>query len=667
MTTVFSALPMPKGGSRLFRRPDVLKSVFSADGDTKTLTPIDDLATTDVDAPEPDLADLNVALATLIQLFPDVQAEVFREMLMNLSKQSRIEVVTEHLLKDKGKWVNGRYRARGGKGAEGGTSKSVDESELSVEETFRTQRYRLAVKQTFYQEFKGLSHSAIKAVLAEQNHSYVRARPVLQELASQSWRHYLTNFWTRRRDVSVTEVDYHPLIEWRKVVSSIGGEQNRPFIQPTESHELNAEIYKAFVLPIVVKQRQAFFDKDVELAVLLNEQEAEDNEAMFECECCYVSYAFEQIMHCDTSCHFICFNCIRHAANEALFGQGWARNISNEKLSIRCLAPSTDECQGCIPPGMVKRALCSETGNEQTWQKLENRITSENMTNSRLPFLQCPCCPYAEADEAPDLEIRTALFFAQFVTDHTVRVCKLRLNLLVPAFLAFLVFCGATLVYPLAYLAVVVSAFITPNGFAASRLRVTKRRRGLKFWCRSPTCGTVSCSLCFARWTDPHVCHETTTMSLRHAIEAATTSAVKRTCPKCQLSFVKSSGCNKLVCNCGYAMCYVCRNEIGKEGYGHFCQHFRELGGRCKECDRCDLYIVEDEEAVVRRAAERAEKEWREREGKKDGVTSAGFCEPDARGQQLSFVREEVLSGVSYDERWNTESILDGLLEALSV
>lgn len=114
-------------------------------------------------------------------------------------------------------------------------------------------------------------------------------------------------------------------------------------------------------------------------------------------------------------------------------------------------------------------------------------------------------------------------------------------------------------------------------------------------------------------------------------------------------------------------MCYVCRNEIGKEGYGHFCQHFRELGGRCKECDRCDLYLVEDEDAVVRRAAERAEKEWVEREGKKDGVTSAGFCEPDARGQQLSFVREEVLSGVKYDERWNTESILDGLLEALSV
>jgi hypothetical protein len=63
-------------------------------------------------------------------------------------------------------------------------------------------------------------------------------------------------------------------------------------------------------------------------------------------------------------------------------------------------------------------------------------------------------------------------------------------------------------------------------------------------------------------------------------------------------------------------MCYVCRQEIGREGYGHFCQHFREAGGRCSECDRCDLYIVEDEEGTIRRAAIQAEKDWLEREGK---------------------------------------------------
>ena len=51
------------------------------------------------------------------------------------------------------------------------------------------------------------------------------------------------------------------------------------------------------------------------------------------------------------------------------------------------------------------------------------------------------------------------------------------------------------------------------------------------------------------------------------------------------------------------------------EGYRHFCQHFRPAGGKCTECDKCDLYRGEDQDEVVRRAGELAEKSWREREG----------------------------------------------------
>lgn len=35
----------------------------------------------------------------------------------------------------------------------------------------------------------------------------------------------------------------------------------------------------------------------------------------------------------------------------------------------------------------------------------------------------------------------------------------------------------------------------------------------------------------------------------------------------------------QMVCRCGTATCYVCRKEIGDEGYAHFCQHFRPV--RC--------------------------------------------------------------------------------------
>jgi hypothetical protein len=58
-------------------------------------------------------------------------------------------------------------------------------------------------------------------------------------------------------------------------------------------------------------------------------------------------------------------------------------------------------------------------------------------------------------------------------------------------------------------------------------------------------------------------------------------------------------------------MCYVCRKDIGKESYAHFCQHFRELPGRaCGECSKCDLYKTESEDLAVRRAARKARQEY---------------------------------------------------------
>jgi len=64
-------------------------------------------------------------------------------------------------------------------------------------------------------------------------------------------------------------------------------------------------------------------------------------------------------------------------------------------------------------------------------------------------------------------------------------------------------------------------------------------------------------------------------------------------------------------------MCYVCRKDIGNgEGYRHFCEHFRPNGGRgCTECSKCDLYRCEDDEVVVKKAKEEAERQWMDKEG----------------------------------------------------
>ena len=399
-----------------------------------------------------------------------------------------------------------------------------------------------------------------------------------------------------------------------------------------------------FIAPVLARQNQERLDRDQTLAQQLNEAEAEEADALFDCECCFTAYPFEYISTCDSHAgHFICFRCIKLAANEALYGQGWARNIDLAKSSLRCLAPSVPECQGCINPDLIRRALYTEKDGVTSWQKLQERVISENLINSQLPLLRCLSCPYAELDEPTSLRFRDPMT----LTAHLVHMPMDPLKSLIALLFIFVYPMVWVMLYPL----LILVAMIDKAAYAriqASRTRTVRRRRGLKFTCQSPTCGKSSCTNCDSPWSDPHACNEASLQSLRQAIEAATTSSIKRTCPKCNLSFVKSSGCNKLVCNCGYTMCYVCRQEIGREGYGHFCQHFREAGGRCSECDRCDLYIVEDEEGTIRRAAIQAEKDWLEREGKSKDTDD-----------KLGAVVNDVLANATGGKRCDYDAWLD--------
>lgn len=89
------------------------------------------------------------------------------------------------------------------------------------------------------------------------------------------------------------------------------------------------------------------------------------------------------------------------------------------------------------------------------------------------------------------------------------------------------------------------------------------------------TCGRPSCRLCLKLHYSGHECVDSTE-GLRLVKEQAASNAVKRQCPECGLSFVKDTGCNKIVCRCGYSMCFVCRKGIGQERYAHFCQHVRD-------------------------------------------------------------------------------------------
>ena len=598
----------------------------------------------------PNLAALNESLLALAAIFPDVKPEVFREMLSTFSGDSRLHIVAEQLIKHKTKWVNGRWRVpikdndssiwRANTFAERAEER-VEEGGRSIlvplAECFRSESYKQAGKAALYHEFNALSRSTVDGVLAEHNYSYTASRPILLGLAAKSWRGSLNAFFVKWRKPSQEVSDKHFMVVWNKTWE--GGPNPVPTLRETGDRELDMEIYTTVLEPLKEKHRLAQEAINLELASLLNKQEAEEAHALYECECCFSETTFERMANCTTGAHTICFDCIQHAVSEALYGQSWGLNIDHTRGQIACLAPTTSSrCDGCIPQYLARRAvLISTKGGAKTWQKLESRLSNDALVKSQLPLIRCPFCDYAEID---DLCLSSPPQY--------------RLNTSQP-FCSFLLFVITLNFLPLLCLYTVlsrISRLPAPSVLVFSSLQTLVRTTHLspRFVCRSPSCLRASCFHCHKPWRDPHVCHESATLSLRTTVEAAKTAALKRTCPCCNLGFVKDSGCNKMICVCGYTMCYICRQGLGRkssmsllpiqrggaldvlrraearmddggvddgagEGYQHFCQHFRPAGGKCGECEKCDLYRAEDEDEIVRQAGQRAEQVWREKEG----------------------------------------------------
>ena len=591
------------------------------------------------DPDEPDLRQLNAGLAALIDIFPNIEPAVFREMLTRVSNETRLQIITDELLRKQAECVRGRYRTPPtGKDARPRGGRLVDDSGVADDESFRTDVYKTAVKQVFYQEFRNLSHSSIKAVLAEQNFSYALARPILQQLSARSWRFTFSSLWWKRPTSSwVTE---HPNLTYPPGFET--DPQAIPQLNCTGSTQLDRELYELFVSPVATAKRQLLLTSDFDLASQLNETEAEESDALFDCECCYDSVPFEQVAFCTDHQHQLCFECLRRTVQEALFGQGWSRTIDTLRGTVCCLAPTTTPCMGVIPAAILRRALYNGRPNEEAWQELQTRLALDVITKSRLPLQRCPFCPYAEIIETPRPRLKPAKsILTHIAATHLHRFLPnlLLLSLMVPFPLSSApIFLLTTLLIPLLLLSSLLLP-LCPHTSAllhASWTRIHRSRLPTTFTCRNPACASTTCTRCHTRtarahWPCPPPAAAAT---LRAALEASTSQAVKRTCPRCLLSFVKDSGCNKLVCPCGYTMCYVCRAEVSvREGYAHFCQHFRPGGdaaaARCELCDRCDLYRDEDETAVIRQAAKEAERAWLE--GRRGGAGQGEVAEHERK------------------------------------
>ncbi|KAH6634476.1 hypothetical protein B0J18DRAFT_416345 [Chaetomium sp. MPI-SDFR-AT-0129] len=590
-----------------------------------------------VDPPPPDLRELNACLDALAAVFPDVQIEVFRDMFASFDGESRLAVVADALLKNRASWVKGRWKVPavdaagsnnnggeegGGKtGAGTGADARAGGGLVPIKETFRSAEYKRAVKSLAYHEFKGLSRSAIHAVLAEHNYSYLDARQTLVDLSSKSWRFTLSSLFLRRRPVLATEAESHPLVVWK----STGRGSIVPTIKPTSSAELDRELFAALITPLTERAQAARDASDRQLAMELNNAEAEQAGSMIECACCFTESAFEEFVSCTgDAAHMVCFRCVQHCISEAIFGQGWQHNINKETGSLRCPALESTTCGGFVAPYHIHRAMLQEKNGAEVMRQFEHRLADHNLAASGLPLIRCPFCAYAEVDDIYmpvdewDLLLPTWSIKAVCVACLWLSVCLV--------LLVFFVY----LIIPLVIFGLIFySDRNIPEEFRDAIRRRRRRRRGLRFDCQNPDCGRPSCIGCEKAWVDVHVCNESSLVALRTQVEQAMSMAVKRVCPRCNTSFVKNSGCNKMTCPCGYQMCYVCRKDIsansGEVGYQHFCNHFRPNGDankQCAECNKCNLWGIESDDEVMRKAKEEAERKWSETE-KKEGLSAA--------------------------------------------
>ena len=595
-------------------------------------------------APETDdgaeLLELNNDLLTLATVFPDIKTEVFRELLLRFPGESRLQICIEQLLKYRAEWVKGRWNVP-----------PVDLTDgLPTEELFRGDDYKEATKNALQDEFRGLSSSAIDAVLAEKNFSYTQARPVLCELARRSWWATIgrLNYFKRKRDQN----DPPPELFGRS-----SGSGHDFHFTGTGCLDLDEEMVRLFLEPLSVQKRQHQEEDDQKVAIAANQHEAAVSQALYECDCCCGETNFEMMSMCTNNFHIICNECIRRTMHEALFGQGWGKSVDLERGTLKCLAPLLDDmCEGCIPSTLVRQALLNAKSGIETLNKFDDRLANESLLKSQMKLVRCPFCSYAEADPThyagSSQSLRWHIRSANSLATLFALIAIINLSPL------------------LLFLTVLASLFtLRPMDlFKTAIQNVSRRTRSPRFTCRNLSCLRKSCLKCSKAWHDPHTCHEPLLISLRTSVEAARTAAVKRTCPRCGLSFVKASGCNKLTCVCGYSMCYLCRKALGppangarrngmgeveEEGYRHFCEHFRVNPGKpCTECRKCDLYRAENEDEVARRAGEQAERRWRIKEGMV-GVDGLETVSNDAEGQG-STILDAFLTG-----RWTLQQVVD--------
>lgn len=349
-----------------------------------------------------------------------------------------------------------------------------------------------------YKEFKGLAHSTIRAVMAENNFDYARSRLTLTDIAGKSWRFSFTSFFRGARSPIPPE----------------------PTVTATGCEELDDEI---FALGKPTRDRQV--DEDLKVAKLLNETEHAASSEMVECECCFGDYPWTEIASCSDG-HFFCHQCLLRSVQEGLYGQG--RNLLGEVCSVRCLSCSASPpCSAFVPHELLLAILPPDI-----LHSLEDKTAAESLERSGLDLARCPFCPYAEVVALEEYRIKRNAKVALLVS---VLVLFSIVPLSLVAFLTLLLTMMLTLRSPSLprETSYSIQWILSLTGFRErvekSIGRIQRKRRGNFFRCGSVRCARDSCLECGSEWAPFHKCYEKEEDSVRIYVEKAMADAIKRT------------------------------------------------------------------------------------------------------------------------------------------
>ena len=362
--------------------------------------------------------------------------------------------------------------------------------------------------------------------------------------------------------------------------------------------------------------------KDRELALELEEEDYTAAGQLITCGCCFGDFAFHDLVQCDEGCLF-CRDCVRTvvddklateaatSASAAASSSGSGNSTTGASSGGGSGAAFTIPCFSCVNTctGSFARSQLERVLEEDKLEAVDSASQRRALARAGFILDHCNFCGALEARDSAQTSGEAAVrelldplrqLFLSPQTGDLVHVSLLAVNLY--WFLGGI--SGHTWLVQVAILVVLVllRRMLKPPS------EVRTRR------CRNPYCGVLRCQECYGEAHDGPCLADLSTIEatadgLRKFVEQQMATALVRTCPQCRMQFHKTEGCNKLTCVCRTSMCYICREEI--QGYDHFCQHFRPMGGKCDQCSKCELFGGgSDDDALIRKAGRRAMKRF---------------------------------------------------------